>query len=46
MGRRLLLEAPHHHLFWTLTVYDKQTGRQFATDQAKAALRSPFELKD
>lgn len=33
-------------LFWSVTVYDAETRSQIATDQAKAALRSLFELKD
>lgn len=33
-------------LFWSVTVYDAETRSQVITDQAKAALRSMFELKD
>ena len=33
-------------LFWSVTVYDAQTRSQVQTDEAKAALRSLFELKD
>ncbi|RZU40066.1 DUF1254 domain-containing protein [Edaphobacter modestus] len=33
-------------LFWSVTVYDTDTRSQVITDQAKAALRSMFELKD
>jgi hypothetical protein len=33
-------------LFWSVTVYDAETRSQIQTDQAKAALRSLFELKD
>jgi len=33
-------------LFWSVTVYDAETRSQVQTDQAKAALRSLFELKD
>jgi hypothetical protein len=33
-------------LFWSVTVYDAETRSQIQTDQAKAALRSLFELND
>jgi hypothetical protein len=33
-------------LFWSVTVYDAETRSQIQTEQAKAALRSLFELKD
>lgn len=33
-------------LFWSVTAYDAQTRSEVQTDQAKAALRSLFELKD
>lgn len=33
-------------LFWSVTVYDAETRSQIQTQQAKAALRSMFELKD
>jgi hypothetical protein len=33
-------------LFWSVTIYDAETRSQVQTDQAKAALRSLFELKD
>lgn len=33
-------------LFWSVTVYDAETRSQIQTDQAAAALRSLFELKD
>lgn len=33
-------------LFWSVTVYDAETRSQVQTKQAKAALRSLFELKD
>jgi hypothetical protein len=33
-------------LFWSVTVYDAETRSQIQTDQARAALRSLFELKD
>jgi len=33
-------------LFWSVTVYDAETRSEVQTDQAKAALRSLFELKD
>ncbi|MBB6095803.1 hypothetical protein HNQ60_004694 [Povalibacter uvarum] len=33
-------------LFWSVTVYDAITRSQIQTDQAKAALRSLFELKE
>jgi hypothetical protein len=33
-------------LFWSVTVYDAETRSQVQTDQAKAALRSLFELRD
>jgi hypothetical protein len=33
-------------LFWSVTVYDPENRSEIATDQAKAALRSLFELKD
>lgn len=33
-------------LFWSVTVYDAGTRSEIQTDQAKAALRSLFELKD
>jgi len=33
-------------LFWSITVYDAETRSQVQTKQAKAALRSLFELKD
>jgi hypothetical protein len=33
-------------LFWSVTVYDADTRSQIQIDQAKAALRSLFELKD
>jgi hypothetical protein len=32
--------------FWSVTVYDAATRSEIKTDQAKAALRSMFELKD
>ena len=42
---RIPLPVPAR-LFWSVTVYDTQTRSQIQTDQAKAALRSLFELKD
>jgi hypothetical protein len=33
-------------LFWSVTIYDPDSRSEIATDQAKAALRSLFELKD
>jgi hypothetical protein len=33
-------------LFWSVTVYDPESRGEIATDQAKAALRSLFELKN
>jgi hypothetical protein len=33
-------------LFWSVTVYDAETRSQIQTDQARAALRSLFELND
>jgi hypothetical protein len=33
-------------LFWSVTVYDPDTRSEIVTDQAKAALRSLFEVKD
>src|SRR5262249_53558008 len=33
-------------LFWSVTVYDAETRCEIQTEQAKAALRSLFELKD
>ncbi|RVJ84192.1 DUF1214 domain-containing protein [Sinorhizobium medicae] len=35
-----------NRLFWSVTVYDAETRSQIQTEQAKAALRSLFELKD
>ncbi|MFN3006527.1 DUF1254 domain-containing protein [Mycolicibacterium wolinskyi] len=34
------------HLFWSVTVYDAETRSQVQTEQANAALRSLFELRD
>jgi hypothetical protein len=33
-------------LFWSVTVYDRDSRSEIATDQKKAALRSLFELKN
>ena len=33
-------------LSWSITVYDNATRSQIQTDQDRAALRTPFELKD
>lgn len=48
-GKSYKLSVPlpvPNRLFWSVTVYDAETRSQIQTDQAKAALRSLFELKD
>ncbi|MBO9519786.1 MAG: DUF1254 domain-containing protein [Porphyrobacter sp.] len=40
---RIPLPVPAH-LFWSVTLYDPETRSEIVTDQAKAALRSLFEL--
>jgi len=48
-GKAYVLRVPlpvPGKLFWSVTVYDMQTRSQIQTPQAKAALRSLFELKD
>ncbi|MTH62414.1 DUF1214 domain-containing protein [Paracoccus litorisediminis] len=42
---RVPLPVPNR-LFWSVTVYDAETRSQIQTEQAKAALRSLFELTD
>lgn len=47
-GKNYKLSVPQPvpgKLFWSVTVYDTETRSQVQTDQAKAALRSLFELK-
>lgn len=48
-GKSYKLSVPlpvPNRLFWSVTVYDAETRSQIQTDQAKAALRSLFELKN
>ncbi len=48
-GKTYKLSVPlpvPNRLFWSVTVYDAETRSQIQTEQAKAALRSLFELKD
>jgi hypothetical protein len=48
-GKTYKLSVPlpvPNRLFWSVTVYDAETRSQVQTDQAKAALRSLFELKN
>lgn len=48
-GKTYKLSVPlpvPNRLFWSVTVYDAETRSQIQTEQANAALRSLFELKD